>query len=99
MHLLKKYLLKKKKPTCILSQLPDKSIASLVKYYYSWKKTRARTSLMDAVGENRNANTSTGGKRESGGSEPGGSDKDSDNDEKVSIQNDFPFIYLHSPIL
>ena len=28
-------------------QLPDKSIASLVKYYYSWKKTRSRTSLMD----------------------------------------------------
>ena len=28
-------------------QLPDKSIAALVKYYYSWKKTRSRTSLMD----------------------------------------------------
>ncbi|MBV99468.1 REST corepressor 3, partial [Eschrichtius robustus] len=27
--------------------LPDKTIASLVKYYYSWKKTRSRTSLMD----------------------------------------------------
>ncbi|KAI3352685.1 hypothetical protein L3Q82_020148 [Scortum barcoo] len=29
------------------SELPDKSISSLVKYYYSWKKTRSRTSLMD----------------------------------------------------
>ena len=29
------------------SQLPDKSIATLVKYYYSWKKTRSRTSLID----------------------------------------------------
>ena len=28
-------------------KLPDKSIANLVKYYYSWKKTRSRTSLMD----------------------------------------------------
>jgi len=28
-------------------QLPDKSISSLVKYYYSWKKTRSRTSLID----------------------------------------------------
>lgn len=28
-------------------QLPDKSIAALVRYYYSWKKTRARSSLMD----------------------------------------------------
>ncbi|KAM3962038.1 LOW QUALITY PROTEIN: REST corepressor [Aphomia sociella] len=67
----------------IRQMLPDKSIASLVKYYYSWKKTRARTSLMDVVGENRNATSSGTGKRESGaGSEPGGSDKESDNDEK-----------------
>ena len=28
-------------------QLPDKVIPSLVKYYYSWKKTRSRTSVMD----------------------------------------------------
>lgn len=68
----------------IRQMLPDKSIASLVKYYYSWKKTRARTSLMDVVSEGRNATSSGTGKRESGaGSEPGGSDKDSDNDEKV----------------
>ncbi|XP_035438167.1 REST corepressor 3 isoform X1 [Spodoptera frugiperda] len=67
----------------IRQMLPDKSIASLVKYYYSWKKTRARTSLMDVVSEGRNATSSGTGKRESGaGSEPGGSDKDSDNDEK-----------------
>lgn len=31
----------------IRQMLPDKSIASLVKYYYSWKKTRYRTSVMD----------------------------------------------------
>jgi len=31
----------------IRQMLPDKSIAQLVKYYYSWKKTRQRTSLMD----------------------------------------------------
>ncbi|XP_073946064.1 REST corepressor isoform X3 [Choristoneura fumiferana] len=67
----------------IRQMLPDKSIASLVKYYYSWKKTRARTSLMDVVGEGRTAAGSGTGKRESGaGSEPGGSDKESDNDEK-----------------
>ncbi|KAL0828919.1 hypothetical protein ABMA28_003819 [Loxostege sticticalis] len=65
----------------IRQMLPDKSIASLVKYYYSWKKTRARTSLMDVVGEGRNATGSGTGK--SAGSEPGGSDKESDNDEKV----------------
>merc|ERR1712038_1356461 len=31
----------------IRQMLPDKTIAALVKYYYSWKKTRTRTSLMD----------------------------------------------------
>ncbi|XP_058880482.1 REST corepressor 3-like isoform X1 [Acipenser ruthenus] len=31
----------------IQQMLPDKTISSLVKYYYSWKKTRSRTSLMD----------------------------------------------------
>ncbi|XP_048341413.1 REST corepressor 1 isoform X2 [Sphaerodactylus townsendi] len=31
----------------IQQMLPDKSIASLVKFYYSWKKTRAKTSVMD----------------------------------------------------
>ena len=36
------------KPLSFFScQLPDKSIATLVKYYYSWKKTRSRTSLID----------------------------------------------------
>ncbi|XP_069596177.1 REST corepressor 2 isoform X5 [Ranitomeya imitator] len=30
-----------------VEQLPDKLIPSLVKYYYSWKKTRSRTSVMD----------------------------------------------------
>lgn len=42
---------------------------------------------MDVVGENRNATGTTGptGKRESGASEQGGSDKESDNDEKVGV--------------
>ncbi|KAM4617635.1 REST corepressor 2 [Discoglossus pictus] len=31
----------------IQQMLPDKVIPSLVKYYYSWKKTRSRTSVMD----------------------------------------------------
>lgn len=39
---------------------------------------------MDVVGEGRNAASSGSGKKESGTtSEPGGSDKESDNDEKV----------------
>nr|XP_057946216.1 REST corepressor 1-like [Doryrhamphus excisus]XP_057947001.1 REST corepressor 1-like [Doryrhamphus excisus] len=31
----------------IQQMLPDKSMASLVRFYYSWKKSRTRTSLMD----------------------------------------------------
>ncbi|KAM4691061.1 REST corepressor 1 [Rhinophrynus dorsalis] len=31
----------------IQQMLPDKPIGSLVKFYYSWKKTRAKTSVMD----------------------------------------------------
>ncbi|XP_028822664.1 LOW QUALITY PROTEIN: REST corepressor 2 [Denticeps clupeoides] len=31
----------------IQQMLPDKLISSLVRYYYSWKKTRTRTSVMD----------------------------------------------------
>lgn len=41
---------------------------------------------MDVVSEGRNPTGSGSGKRESNaGSEPGGSDKDSDNDEKVCM--------------
>lgn len=51
---------------------------------------------MDVVSEGRNAAGSGSGKRDSGaGSEPGGSDKDSDNDEKVcSIFFNIPFVML-----
>ncbi|XP_023723592.1 REST corepressor isoform X3 [Cryptotermes secundus] len=62
----------------IRQMLPDKSIASLVKYYYSWKKTRSRTSLMD-----RQARKLAVHREE--GSEVGselGSNTDSDSDEK-----------------
>ncbi|XP_061781178.1 REST corepressor 1 isoform X1 [Nerophis lumbriciformis] len=31
----------------IQQMLPDKSMASLVRFYYSWKKSRTRTSVMD----------------------------------------------------
>ncbi|KAJ7990936.1 hypothetical protein DPEC_G00292050 [Dallia pectoralis] len=31
----------------IQQMLPDKSIPSLVRFYYSWKKTRSKTSVMD----------------------------------------------------
>lgn len=67
------------------SQLPDKSIPTLVKYYYSWKKTRSRSSVMDAAGEAKPFPASAILKN----SEPG---SDSDNDEKVCIK--FLFTYF-----
>lgn len=41
----------------IRQMLPDKSVASLVKYYYSWKKTRQKTSVMDV--QERQAKTAS----------------------------------------
>ncbi|CAB3360291.1 Hypothetical predicted protein [Cloeon dipterum] len=64
----------------IRQMLPDKTIANLVKYYYSWKKTRSRTSLMDRMARKVAA------MREEGGSEVGsemGSNTDSDSEDKV----------------
>lgn len=61
-----------------MSQLPDKSVASLVKFYYSWKKTRSRTSVIDRQEKKKNE----------GGSENGsenGSPDDSEGEEKVSL--------------
>jgi hypothetical protein len=66
-----------------LKQLPDKSIASLVKYYYSWKKTRSRTSLMDKQARKLNTPKEEGGASEAGSE--GGSNEESDHDEKVRI--------------
>ncbi|XP_030763543.1 REST corepressor isoform X3 [Sitophilus oryzae] len=63
----------------IRQMLPDKSIASLVKYYYSWKKTRSRTSLMDK--QARKLNTPKEDEVEEAGSDQG-SNEESDHDEK-----------------
>ncbi|KAL1131384.1 hypothetical protein AAG570_011001 [Ranatra chinensis] len=69
----------------IRQMLPDKSIATLVKHYYSWKKTRCRTSLMDKHARKLSAragnNTEEGGAASDAGSEVG-SNTDSDSEEK-----------------
>lgn len=58
----------------IRQMLPDKTIPSLVKYYYSWKKTRLRTSLMD-----RQARRLAGSREDgSDAASYGGSENDSD---------------------
>ncbi|XP_065095537.1 REST corepressor-like isoform X4 [Ochlerotatus camptorhynchus] len=59
----------------IRQMLPDKSIASLVKFYYSWKKTRSRTSVMDRQEKIKKNDSSENGSDH-------GSNEDSDNDDK-----------------
>ena len=61
--------------------MPDKSIASLVKYYYSWKKTRHRQSVMDR--QEKIKASKEGGSSENGSDN--GSNEESDNDDKVII--------------
>ncbi|XP_022219476.1 REST corepressor isoform X2 [Drosophila obscura] len=63
----------------IRQMLPDKSIASLVKYYYSWKKTRHRSSAMDRQEKNIKVSVKDGSEN---GSEVG-SNEESDNDDKI----------------
>ncbi|KAL9879289.1 REST corepressor isoform X3 [Glossina fuscipes] len=75
----------------IRQMLPDKSIASLVKYYYSWKKTRHRQSVMD-----RQEKTKAGKEGSSDNGSDNGSNEDSDNDDKVSSTNDLYFSVIFS---
>lgn len=69
----------------IRQMLPDKSIASLVKYYYSWKKTRARPNILDRPERNKHKHD-VGSEN---GSEPG-SNEVSDMEEKITIDEDTP---------
>lgn len=73
-HLISIYSKKK----LLLFQLPDKSIASLVKYYYSWKKTRSRTSVMDRQEKLKAKEGSENGSEN-------GSNDDSDTEDKVCL--------------
>ncbi|CRL04804.1 CLUMA_CG017858, isoform A [Clunio marinus] len=59
----------------IRQMLPDKSIASLVKFYYSWKKTRSRTSVMDRQEKKKREGVSENGSEN-------GSPEDSDIEDK-----------------
>ncbi|CAH0560076.1 unnamed protein product [Brassicogethes aeneus] len=67
----------------IRQMLPDKSIASLVKYYYSWKNTRSRTSLMDKQARKLNTQKEDGAPSEAGSEV--GSNEESDHDEKIQV--------------
>ncbi|XP_023650864.1 REST corepressor 2-like isoform X2 [Paramormyrops kingsleyae] len=68
----------------IQQMLPDKLISSLVKYYYSWKKTRSRTSVMD-----RQARRLVSKKeRDDSNEAEEGADGGSDNDFEVEVKKE-----------
>ncbi|XP_053668674.1 REST corepressor 3 [Anopheles marshallii] len=64
----------------IRQMLPDKSIASLVKFYYSWKKTRSRTSVMDRQEKMKKNDSSENGSDH-------GSNEESDNEDKSTTNS------------
>ncbi len=71
----------------LLFQLPDKSIASLVKYYYSWKKTRSRTSLMDRQARKLTNSQGDSDEEVMGGSGNSDSDFESPRESMVSLED------------
>ncbi|KAF0294936.1 REST corepressor 3 [Amphibalanus amphitrite] len=66
----------------IHQMLPDKSIHSLVTYYYSWKKSRSRASLMDKQARKLAA------QREDGNYQISDQSSDSDDENKDSSETD-----------
>jgi len=68
----------------IKQMLPDKSLASLVKYYYSWKKTRSRSSLMDRQVKKLNTQKD---ESDNNGSEIGSENDDSENGNETNAIN------------
>ena len=73
----------------IRQMLPDKTIAQLVKYYYGWKKTRTRTSLMDRQARKLQVQREEQGTygEEAGaiGSSGTGTEQESDNEEEKEV--------------
>ncbi|XP_069494203.1 REST corepressor 1 isoform X1 [Ambystoma mexicanum] len=72
----------------IQQMLPDKSIASLVKFYYSWKKTRTKTSVMDrhARKQKREREESEEETEETNGNNPVDPDPDQIKEPKKEVQ-------------
>lgn len=65
---------------CIFFQLPDKSIALLVKYYYLWKNKKKKTSVIDRHAKKSANNRAV---ENQNGSREGSSSAESEPDDKV----------------
>uniref|UniRef100_A0A6G1SJ08 REST corepressor 3 n=1 Tax=Aceria tosichella TaxID=561515 RepID=A0A6G1SJ08_9ACAR len=68
----------------IKQMLPDKSMASLINYYYAWKKTRTRASLMERQ-TRRFAAKKNAGSNENSDAESGDGD---DMDDEAGVKSD-----------
>lgn len=64
-------------------QLPDKSIALLVKYYYLWKNKRKKNSVIDRHAKKSANNRAV---ENQNGSREGSSSAESEPDDKVQIK-------------
>ncbi|XP_072221544.1 REST corepressor 1 isoform X1 [Leuresthes tenuis] len=71
----------------IQQMLPDKSMASLVRFYYSWKKSRSKTSLMDRQTRKnkRERGDSDEEVEDANGTPPSDSEFDTNKDEKKEV--------------
>ncbi|XP_026196123.1 REST corepressor 1 isoform X1 [Anabas testudineus] len=68
----------------IQQMLPDKSMASLVRFYYSWKKSRSKTSLMDRQTRKHKRERGDSDDEVEDGNSPSDSEFDPNNKKEVS---------------
>ncbi|XP_028252258.1 REST corepressor 1 isoform X2 [Parambassis ranga] len=73
----------------IQQMLPDKSMASLVRFYYSWKKSRTKTSLMDRQTRKhkRERDNSDNEVEDASANPPSDSDLDPNKDDKKEVSS------------
>uniref|UniRef100_A0A669ENG1 REST corepressor 1 n=1 Tax=Oreochromis niloticus TaxID=8128 RepID=A0A669ENG1_ORENI len=73
----------------IQQMLPDKSMPSLVRFYYSWKKSRSKTSLMDRQTRKhkRERDDSDDEVEDSTGNPPSDSELDVNKEDKKEVQS------------
>uniref|UniRef100_A0A3Q1JVQ5 REST corepressor 1 n=1 Tax=Anabas testudineus TaxID=64144 RepID=A0A3Q1JVQ5_ANATE len=72
----------------IQQMLPDKSMASLVRFYYSWKKSRSKTSLMDRQTRKHKRERGDSDDEVEDGNSPSDSEFDPNNKKEVKLFTD-----------
>uniref|UniRef100_A0A665UML5 REST corepressor 1 n=1 Tax=Echeneis naucrates TaxID=173247 RepID=A0A665UML5_ECHNA len=85
----------------IQQMLPDKSMASLVRFYYSWKKSRSKTSLMDRQSRKhkRERDDSDDDVEDGNRNPPSDTECDQSKDDKKEVKDYFLFTVYCLPCL